>query len=638
MTLYRSLPLLCLCLWAQEPARPPSASTVKGHATTAPEQGRSRPLRLRAIVEDEEGKRVPEARIFFASRNLSELDPREAPSQLEVRADERGRAIIPLDAAQDWTAWAVAGAGKARMASEVQTGILERGILRLTVKPFPVPFLRISNLAPWRKLYPGKLSLLYVSYAAPYARFPQSLPEGDDEIRELPPLPNDSYFPVLWHSERGFLDTVYLSPAFHEGQADAEVLYERDYPLKKCIFGSPLLIRGKVTGMGGKPSVGARLRSGPENKIPCPLRQTVVTDQEGRYELVIPFKPESRRTYFDCDVVVWAPESQLVQYSLAGFRKRFEQSVQREGDKASTVYQRDFSLTPGMALDWRGSGFVEGDRLFLRTQPLSGGNPGIALGTRIRRDGAGRLLLPGRRTLGAKVLVLRNKSSQRSPSIFEVYLQRGSTVFALAGQENRALPQRLALDLGDMGTLEAQVSSTSGRPLKRGYCQVKRHFSNGLAQVATCLGLSGRGVIRQRLPVGRYVLRISHKPLGEAYASFEIAKGKTTKVQVKVEPYVRIRGKISCEDEEVKIAGLPIQLYPQQIRKDKVSAVARVWAQQSLQQITLTSGQDGNFELLLSPFVERVSVQTYAAVANRYLSAQVMVNPASAKEIVLPLR
>ncbi len=620
--------MFVLSLFAQEPEAP------------TPRAERADPVqRLRIIVEDEAGKRVPQARIFFASSELSVLDPQQAPEQLEFVADKRGRAIVSLDPRRDWSAWAVKSVGKKRWASPVQGRVLEAGILRLTLVPFPVPFLRISNLSGWKTLYPGKLSLVYVSLSLPYPRFRQSLPEGKDEVRELPPLPMNSYFPVLWHEDKGFLDTVYLAPAFHEGVTDAEVLYERDYPLKKCIFGRPLLLRGKVIGIGNKVVPRATLRCGPSSSIPCPLRQIVSADEKGRYELVVPFKPESRRTSYLSDVIVWAPGRQPVKHSVATLRKQFEINLQRDGDKAEWIFERDFALVPGRALAWKSSGKEKSDELFLLTQALQGGNPGTRLQTGIGVDGEGQLILPGiRPTGGLGALLAGKKQSTRNRAMFELYLRRGGLVFALTAREKGVVIPERSLDLSDQGALELLTRSASGRPLKRGYCEIKRVFSGSLAAVSTRFGLAPGKATRLQLPVGKYVMRISQKPLGAGYAAFEIQKGKDSEVVVSVEPYLRLRGKIVCEDEEVQIGGLPIQVYPQQIQKDRVPILARAWAQQYLQQSAAQSRADGSFELLVSPFVQRLSVQTYASVANRYLSAQVMIDPHKVKEVELTLR
>lgn len=635
MTLLLSLPLLVLGLLVQGPARSASAEAARSVRTQAGLQ------RLRVIIEDAQGKRVPGARIFFVGSELASLGAQEAPRQLEFRGDERGRAILSLDPHHDWAAWAVKEVGKQRQASPIQMRVLEKGILRLRLQPFPVPFVRISHLEPWRKLFKGKLSLVYIAESPPYPRFPMPLPEGKDEVRALPPLPMGNYFPVLWHAERGFLDTVYLSPAFHDGQADAEVLYERDYPLKKCIFGSPLLLRGKVqlkvnADMG---LAGAHLRCGPSNRIPCILRQRVTTDAEGRYELVIPFKPASRRTSYFSDVVLWAPGVLPVQYSLESTSKGYAERIKKDGATASAIFERDLVATPGHELHWQALGAQSGDEFILMTQVLQGGNPGALLGIGLPMGEESRLVLPGDPFVGALGALFRGKKkTPRSQVRFELYARRSGRLLALAGRHDGTLPPKLTLDLSEMGTLELEGASVSGRRLKRGACEVKRIWSKGLATVGTRFGLSPEGSTTLDLPVGKYVLRLSQKPLGVGYASFEIQKGKRTPVRVSVERYLRIRGKVLCEDEEVKISGLPIQVYPQQLQQDRVPILARAWAQQSLQQISTSSRADGSFELLVSPFIQRLSLQTYASVANRYLSAQVQLDPHDAKDVELPLR
>ncbi|GEM_PF-4527246 len=243
-------------------------------------------------VVDSKGKGVPGARVLFVGkRSPFEFFP-DWGKQMEMRTDKRGIARAELTSTLGWMVWACLDRGRKRFASKAIL-IEPGGKAQLRLRRFPVPFVRLVGLEAWRKIYGDQLRIEWSSL--PYylpdgirAHFSRDIPKGPDPILKIPPLPWDTYYPLLIHKKEGTLGFMYLGPSFSNAPT-SQSLYERDYPLKRFPLGTPISIQGKAVDPRGTPIPGARVILLSTNGA-IPHRE-VQTDNKGLFHFYLA-KPE----------------------------------------------------------------------------------------------------------------------------------------------------------------------------------------------------------------------------------------------------------------------------------------------------------------------------------------------------------
>ncbi|MEZ5990290.1 MAG: hypothetical protein R3F30_14455 [Planctomycetota bacterium] len=605
-------------------------------AQDTPDEG----LRVQVRVRDADGQRVPGAEVFFAAADLAAVDRQQAPEVLRYACDDRGNLVAVLPGGRSWGAWAVHDEGRRRFASAwVERGV-GSGEVELVVEPFPVPFVRLQNTAGWRARFDGELSVVYVSRSGPAPRFELPFPERDGVVQHLPPLPNDHYFPVLVHRRLGLLDTAYFAPWFHDGEATAEKLYERDYPLKRFVLGAPVRLHGRVVDEAGTGVAGAVVEVGPGNGIPLALRQRVRSDAQGGYELWVPWKPSELRTRYESEVVVHATGQAPRRVKVDGLDDWLaQQPVSRAdgaGGDATAGPDLELRLASAATLHWTLPCFdrARGDRLLLRSKVADdqGGQDVEVLEVEVG-DG-GRLALPGvpaAREEGA----VKARFGGALDGPFELVLVRDGRPVRLFSRTAGHLPLEHVLPAPREVRLAARRDN--GHALPGGELEL-RMVGEDPRKVMVQLDREGRADVL--LVPGAYLAAVRHARLGEGWTRFDVPvrdEVAVPPVDVGCRPYLRRSARVDADDQE----GLRVQLGMRVL--DYAPGLPRElqpWIREGLTEgvlpVNVPIGR--RFTLRLSPFIAGYELSALGRSDLGWLRAQESASIDEAGELRLDLR
>lgn len=591
-----------------------------------------RPTLVRVV--DQSGKSLAGARVFFVHAPFPEKAPLYGSERLEYRTGERGRVRVRLSKDRAWSVWSVwddpsAKAKGARLASAL-TRVSPGRPQRLRLEPFPVPNARLIGLEAWRKLLGERLGLAFVSLSEPATMFRVPLPdaaEGEDgPVVRVAPLPLGNFFPALVDGSGGFLDSVYFSPAFHEGDADVEPLYERDYPLKRVELGKPVLLACRVVDSTGEAVAAARIFVRPDTRrSPLQLERVLQSDAEGGFELLAALK-ERQRTRYPLQISILAPGYRPLHATVS-----FEQLQKSQ--------KQVFRLARGQELDWRLANASTEDRKNIYLQAQLDGVYSFVRLFPIECTAEGKLLLP---------------SPSAAPGrVFELYLVRGALQVPVLAP-GHGVPETATIDLDVLVPVELELSTLSGRPAPGGTVRIRRNApiigdktvkadrGTQVVQGVSAAGfwsselgytLDRSGRARILLMPGEYSVLAEHDKLGDGHRRFAVAKDGKLQVSIQLRPYWILRGHVLGPDES-PLAGVQVNASGTRFTKSDEQDYAPYLRGFTK---TTTTSSDGSFELSLSVAVEELNVYANKQIDGSFFYANRTVGATQQEPIELVL-
>jgi hypothetical protein len=465
------------------------------------------------------GEPLAGAKVVFCSVALAGW-PMARSRMLELVTDAEGKARANLDETLVWAAWALHDHEKTRLASDVLQPVTCGRPMRLELRPFPVPDVRIRGLEPWRKRFGDKLELAFASAATPFATFRLPLPAGDEPVLRLPPLPRANFFPCLVLPDGGLLDARYFSPHFlDESEQPPEELYERAYPLKRVILAEPAPTRWTIVDPAGKPVAGARVFLRPEYSELLAERR-LTSDEQGQVEIVLPHREEGQRGWFTQRVLVLAP----------GFLPAVRTLMQPLAAEAAVTV----NLMPGPALDWKLAGELPAAAsLYLLTRFVGETGPDVPgvsgdfvdHWVRVEVGAEGKLELPAAASAPAG----------NAPPPYELWLVDGKAATLLATG-----PPAVArtVDVAKLVAVTAHVR-VGDRSVQGGTLYLCRR-ENDVAVDTVGYGLDREGAARLRLPPGRHLLLAVHESRGAGLLLADVPDQPSCELSLNLQPHANV--------------------------------------------------------------------------------------------------
>lgn len=595
------------------------------------------------------GKPLAGARVYFMRSPMPNKAPTQCVERLRFVTDVRGRVRADVPFGGVWSAWGAWDDGKRRFASPLQTGVTLGRPMRLNLEPFEVPFVRLLNLGPWRggeiAKVVGEPAIAFVSETKPSTVFTLLIPAGEKPVVRVPDLPIANYFPTLVDDSGGFLDMVYFSPVFHVNNPQAELVYERNYPLKQVTLSEPKLAHLTVTGSNGDPLAGARLviRS-QTSSYPLFHENVRVSDKAGRISFIVPYRPKWKP--YELEPVLYAPGCEPLLFSVP--------AAQLKATKDALSLQRQM-LPSRLQLDWKLTGLLAHDKVFLYAQARSkatiGRPPVVAdrlMPVTVAEDGG--LALPAPRVdLAAGTLAGR----------YELYVVRhGRQICVFRGYPSAKLPAKWSLDVSTLPTLDLKVTTAAKHSVNGGRVAIVPRFESG-SRPRRVAGLPGvqvqvsdvgpgspdqvsviedsldhEGSCKRLLLPGRYLLFVRHDKLGDVFEEVDIPSGKKLVTHTLIlHPFWVIRGRVVDSDND-PVEGNPIESTPSSVVKSAQSVQFLLWRFMDAPR----ARSDGSFRLRVSSYINGLNVYATRNVDGAYQYANRLVAVGNNEFVELKLR
>ena len=556
----------------------------------------ARPTLVRVIGPD--GAPAAHARVLLCSVPLPDY-PLVGTVLRRALTDAKGKASVRVGGGRQWSVWAVHDVDGKRFASPLQPLLQPGRPIRLELAPFPVSCVRIQRLAAWRK-QTESLALEFVSEASPFPRLPTALPDGDEPVVSVPDLPLGNYHPVLV-DKAGFLDARYFSPAFHEGEADVEQLYEREVPLKRVVLGEPTATRWKLTGPDGKAVADASVFVRPNGHGTLMVERRLTSDAEGGFELLLPWRGKGNRGWYRIDLLIVAPGFAPAMYLLPAYdRKKVEFEVRLRSAVTREVQVQN--TPPGCSWLYKTMFFG----------PLQQNR--VTVFTPLAVDARDRLRLPGVSQGGAELYLLDDTGAIPAP--FDPHHNQ-------------------TIDAAERIPVALRVVDARGRAVRGGDVQLCR-VVDGRAASSVPHAIGPNGVCALGMWPGACLVYVVHPLRGDALAAVTVAKGSPP-LEFRLAPFVTLDGsvvKLNEDGEEMPAPSLPVEFVPQ---LDKVTTPL-YWRWYSRVFGPVVTGADGRFRVRLSSLAERAALMSWMVLGSRGFSGNVTFERRDPKPIKIVLR
>jgi hypothetical protein len=511
-----------------------------------------------------------------------------------AKTDARGAVRIELEDGQHWAVWAVLDKERERYATPIDETVTPgRGTL-LRLEPFAVPFVRLVGVDAWRDVVEGELGLRFTVQGRFGVHLPAKLPEGNDPVVRVPALPLGNYFPTLIDSRGRALDFTYFSPAFHEGDAGVEPLYEREYPLKRAVLGKPVLHEYVVRGRNPDDDSGAELPVPGalvrvEFSLPVGVWSDYQADAQGRVRIPLAFRAEAARARYTVEAQV-----------LAQGRWPRSQSLEVRPEPAQRA---EVLISP-----WHGTPFE------LPLEPLReryGADARFYVASHWRHGRSnfgptGRLELPLR---GDDKLLL--PSLPDDSAHFDLYVATRSRLEPLfIGRPSGFIQAEGKLPWG-LTALDVQVRREGGgRALATQLHAIAEANVGGLqASREIPVSCDRRGHARLQLPAGKWLIYARSRRDGDGLARIEIGAkegergGQAEPLKLELQSFRNIQGVVVDADDK-PVAGAEVSAQVQTLREEDPRL------RRLLQTISraVQTDEAGAFTLRFSSQVTRLSV------------------------------
>ncbi|HHI79710.1 MAG TPA: carboxypeptidase regulatory-like domain-containing protein [Planctomycetes bacterium] len=481
-------------------------------------------------------------------------------------------------------AWACWDQGRKRFASDailIEPG--EKAQLRL--HPFPVPFIRLKGIQAWKKIYGKDLHLEWLGTSfflsdSLQTRFQSPIPQGRDPVLRIPPLPWNTYIPLLVHKKEGVLASIFLGPAFSTAKT-SQALYERKYPLKHFPIGTPIEVAGRILDPQGKPVAQARILFFGDQSPTIPCRE-IRSGLNGRFRT---FSPKPSPHVRASKVVILGPGLRPSVRPLSFFFQALKGSSKPKG--------KTMGVPPDIHMDWgksyqghfQGAG---GGTLFLHlsiNDPKGRSFSSEFLPFPLKPDGS--VTIP--------------KTYKRPSAAFLSHPRLGFLQLPLP--TSKQLAQGWKLDPGERQKVQILCQREDGRRVSRARIAILRQGRKPLY-----FSTSSKGPLELSLFPGTYAFFAHRRHVGFAKLRRNLVKAThPTKVLLRLQESITIQGRV------VTPKGTPI---PQAIVRSTSSPGRQgSWTEGNVLSLLLSkaySDSQGEFSLELPSDCPSLSLEAQA--------------------------